>query len=428
MSRLEFRGEAVDPTDPSDLSTNVDALPRLAVFHDEYSPSMFDLVEASRGLCRLVWIVGYSSHQSPIRILSRFGDVVDLTRLTAGERMSFLATLQPDGVIVFSDRPLRMAAEMAAHLSLPFHSPPSSCLLTDKLAQRTALKRAGIPVPAFASIRSGQIEGRFPFPAVLKPRAGAGSRDTFKVESLQQVADALAGCDPDEEFILEEWLPDRSTQTGLAADMVSVESVVRGGVVDHIAVTGRFPLAPPFRETGLFLPSDFGPVDREMAIAVAGEAIDALQPSHGFLHTEVKMTPDGPRIIEVNGRLGGGISGLISRLGGPSLLRWAIRIALGMPIGPVPVIPASPVAFYLYFLAPLGVTKVESMNGVPELHALAGVDEVHVNRRTGDTVSSQMSGHLDHLIRLDGMVGSHAELDTLIRELIPSVLELRFSR
>jgi biotin carboxylase len=400
-------------------------LPRLAVFLDEYTPSMYELFEASLGLCRLVWIVGSTGHISPIRALSKFGDVVDVLDMDEAERVNLLISLRPAGVAVFSDGPQLLAAHVAAELDLPFHSPHTARLLTDKLAQRTALQAAGGPVPAFALVRSGEVGNHFPFPAVLKPQSGTGGRDTFKVHDLDQVAEKLARCNPDEEFILEEWLPDRTTPHGLAADLVSVESVAYGGVIHHMAVTGRFPFAPPFRETGLFLPSDLSAARRDAVLAVAGAAIDALRVHHGFLHTEIKMTPDGPRIVEINGRLGGGISGLVSRLGGPDLFERALRLALGKDPEPFPVLPENPIAFYLYFLPPPSATVVESVTGMQALRTMAGVDQAQLNRRPGDAVSSQESGHLGYVIRIDGTANSHAELAVLCED-ITTAVEVRF--
>jgi hypothetical protein len=86
--------------------------------------------------------------------------------------------------------------------------------------------------------------------------------------------------------------------------LVSVESIVREGVIEHFMVTGRFPFAPPFRETGLFLPSDLGLAERDSVTSLATAAAAAMKVRHGFLHTEIKMTPAGPRIVQVNGRLG----------------------------------------------------------------------------------------------------------------------------
>ena len=404
----------------------MDERPRLAVFHDETSISIMQAFEVAHDWCRIAWVVGWSPDKPPIRLLSRFGDVLDVTGMNEAQAVAYLTTHALDGVIAFTDAPIRLAAAVAEKLNLPFHTAHSARLLTDKVAQRTALQNAGLPVPAFASVRQGDFESNVPFPAVLKPREGAGGRDTFRIENSDQLAEALGKCDPDEEFILEEWLPDRSSH-GSSADLVSVESVVREGTIEHIAVTGRFPFAPPFRETGLFLPSDLGSTDQAAVIALAGAAAEAMQVRQGFLHTEVKMTPDGPRIVEVNGRLGGGISGMIARIGGPSLLVWAVRLALGQDIGPMPVLSDSKIAFYYFIVSPLLATQVGSIEGLSELSTLRGIDEVRLNRPAGDTVDSRESTHQGNVIRIDGMVGSHAELFDLIDRQIPSTVRLTWT-
>jgi biotin carboxylase len=401
----------------------MDERPRLAVFHDATSISILQAVEVAHDWCRIAWVVGWSRDKPPLRLLSRFGEVLDVTGMNEAQAVEHLTAHALDGVIVFTDGPIRLAAAVAEKLDLPFHSVHSARLLTDKVAQRKALEDAGLPVPAFAAVRPGDFEANVPFPAVLKPREGAGGRDTFKIESSDQLADALAKCDPDEEFILEEWLPDRAPH-GPSADLVSVESIVREGTIEHIAVTGRFPFAPPFRETGLFLPSDLGPADKAAVTALAGAAAEAMQVRQGFLHTEIKMTPDGPRIVEVNGRLGGGISGMIARTGGPSLLVLAVRLALGQDIGPLPVLTDSQIAFYYFIVSPLLATQVESVEGSSELSTLPGIDEVRLNRQPGDAVDSRESTHQGHVIRIDGMVGSHSELFDLVERKIPSTVHL----
>jgi biotin carboxylase len=397
--------------------------PRLAVFHDEMSVSILQAFEAAHDWCSITWVVGWSPNYPPLRLLSRFGDVLDVMGMDEAQAAEFLAAHELDGVIVFTDAPIRLAAAVAEKLNLPFHTVESARLLTDKVAQRAALQDAGLPVPFFAAVRQGEHETNVPYPAVLKPREGAGGRDTFKIENSDQLAGALSECDPNEEFILEEWLPDRAP-LGPSADLVSVESMVREGTIEHIAVTGRFPFAPPFRETGLFLPSDLGTAEVAAVTTLAGAAIEAMQVRQGFLHTEIKMTPDGPRIVEVNGRLGGGISGMIARIGGPSLLVWAVRLALGQDVGKLPILTASKIAFYYFIVSPLSAVQVATISSLDELGALPGVDDVRLNRPPGDTVDSRESSHQGHVIRIDGMVGSHSELFDLIDRRIPSTVHL----
>ncbi len=395
---------------------------RLAVFDDSTSISVLPFFEIARAYCSIVWVIGWSPKKHPTRLLSRFGEVADVTGMTDADALEYLTSLQLDGVVVFNDPPIRLAAAVAERLGLRFHSRHTAQLLTDKLAQRTALHDAGLPVPAFAPVRHGEAAAGVPFPAVLKPRAGAGSRATFSVHSAEEVADALATCDPEEEFILEEWLPDRSDAHGLACDIVSVESVARDGVIEHLMVTGRFPFAPPFRETGLFMPSDFDEADKVAVTDLTGLALKAVGVREGLLHTEIKMTPYGPRIVEINGRLGGSLNQLMDRIGGPSLHAWAVQLALGGDIGPVPVLPESPVAFFHQVQAPQFATEVVSIEGLDTLAALPGVQQVQVKRPPGSMLDSKKGGVADHVVKIDGLVASHHEL-LLLNQKIASTLQ-----
>jgi biotin carboxylase len=412
---------------PSEAFTPESAdLPTLAVFYDEDSTPIFELVRLAHGLCRLVWVVGWWPGSRPFRGLSRFGEVLDVTGMDDSGAVGHLAAQPLDGLLTYDDSAMEMVAAVAHRLGLPFHRRPTARLLADKLAQRGALRDAGLPVPVFAAVRAGDSDVDVPFPAVLKPRTGTGSRDTYQVESARQVAAALARCDPDEGFILEEWLPDLTPQRGLAADVVSIESVARDGRVDHLTVTGRFPFAPPFQETGSFMPSDLSPGDQEEVKRLAGAAIAALGIHHGIVHTEVKMTPAGPRIIEINGRLGGSVSGLLSRLGGPSMYEWSMKLALGHDVGPLPAITGTPIAFYRFLVAPVGATHIRAIEGADRLAALPGVDQVQVNRRPGDPVDAMKSSHAQHVVRVDGSVDSHAELADLVHGQISSTVRLTF--
>lgn len=57
-------------------------------------------------------------------------------------------------------------------------------------------------------------------------------------------------CGDGELFVLEEFL--HGADSGPFGDYVSVESLVLDGIPHHFALTGKFPLAEPFREVGQF--------------------------------------------------------------------------------------------------------------------------------------------------------------------------------
>jgi biotin carboxylase len=399
-------------------------LSRVAVFLDSTSVSVMKVHEAAQDVCQLVWVIGWSPSFPPIRMLSKLGEVADVSSLSAEQSVERIAELHVEGVVVFNDDPIRLAAAVANRLGLIFHTPETAILLTDKLAQRQALQEAGVPVPRFVQVGLRGIEGEMTFPAVLKPRSGAGSRDTYRVNSESEVTQILKTCSPNEEFILEEYIPDRPAASPIAADVVSVESVVRGGAIEHVALTGRFPFAEPFRETGSFLPSDVAISERSAVYAVASASIEALGVCDGIIHTEVKLTPLGPRIVEVNGRLGGGIDAMMTRAGGPPLCEWALRLALGEEVGSIPAGEITSVAFFKFIVGPVGATSLESIEGLDALRHLEGVEEIRVNRRPGEPVDSRESSFHSYAVRIDGLADSHKRLDVLINELIPSTLHV----
>src|SRR5580658_8041806 len=102
-------------------------------------------------------------------------------------------------------------------------------------------------------------------------------------------------------MVLEGYLADDADRPATPyAAYVSVESVTSEGVISHLALTGRFPLAENFRETGFFIPAALSEDDQAAALQLATEVIEAIGVTTGCLHTEVKFTLDGPRVIEVN--------------------------------------------------------------------------------------------------------------------------------
>jgi biotin carboxylase len=409
-----------------DKDIPVDELPRVALFQPDIGPSLFEPLAASRDLCRIVWIVGWQPGRPAADIHRRFGEVVDVSGLSFQGAVAQIVSARPDGVAVQSDAPIEMAAAVAERLKLVFHSVKTARLLSDKMAQREALSAAGLAVPRFGAVRFGDSDVDVPFPAVLKPRAGAGSRDTFKVESKEEVAELLATCDPREEFILEEWLSDSTNQRKFAADLVSVETIVRQGDVRHIEVTGRFPFALPFRETGSFMPSDLGDDDKAVVREVATAAIQALGITDGVIHTEVKMTLDGARLIEVNGRVGGSISVLMSKIGGPSMTRLVLQVALGLDVGEIPSVNASSIGFYRLLVGPVGATRLVAVEHIDDVSTIPGVLEVSMNRKPGDEVNARLSAFTDNAVRVDGLVHSYEELLDVM-ERIDATLTLTFS-
>jgi biotin carboxylase len=170
------------------------------------------------------------------------------------------------------------------------------------------------------------------------------------------------------------------------ADYVSVESLVAGEKISHLAVNGRFPLAEPFRETGFFIPADLAGAERVAVLEMATAALAGLKVRTGGFHTEIKLTPDGPRVLEVNGRLGGGVPEMLFQASGESLMALSMRLALGEAVERSSPIPCTRIGWRFLVQPPATARRVVSIEGLDRLAQLTGVNSVFLNRVPGDAI------------------------------------------
>jgi biotin carboxylase len=295
---------------------------------------------------------------------------------------------------------------MAEELGLDYHPPEVARRLVDKLCQREALRNGGLPTPLCWEVPVGRdpaaveaLAAEVEFPAVLKPRSSSGSQYTTPVadagDLVRQVAMLPPQAGGETGMFVEQYLPGLATgPNGRFADYVSVESLVAHGEISHLAGNGRFPMAEPFRETGAFIPAELPQAQLEGALDVATAALRALGVRTGGFHTEIKLTPAGPRVIEVNGRLGGGVAEMLFQASGVSLLRLSIRVALGEPVVVDGPIVCARVGWRFMFQLPMSARRVVSIEGLDRLAERPGVNTVFLNRAPGDPVDwREGTGH-----------------------------------
>jgi len=83
-------------------------------------------------------------------------------------------------------------------------------------------------------------------------------------------------------------------------------------------------------------------------------------------------------------------------------VRWALRLALGLEVGDIPVVSAPPIAFFRWIVSPIDATVVSRVEGMDAARNLEGVDDAILNRAVGDHVDSRESPFLNHVVRIDG--------------------------
>ncbi len=402
--------------------------PILAVVYDLGSASPRDIALACRDVCGLVFVCPDQDDWSEqtMEVLASLAPVV---RGDADDPATIAASLRRHGVtgiVTFADRTMPLTSQLATALGLDHHAPDVVRRLTDKYPQRARLAEAGVATPRYARIDSAAdlpaALDAIGYPAVLKPRAGGLSRNTHLVsdrdECVAAVHDALR---TESSLILEEMLVGDPAVAGDGwGDHVSVETVLFEDEVVFAAVTGKFPLAPPFRETGNVYPSTLDDAVAEAVRAEAVWAVRALGVRSGVCHTEVKLTADGPRVIEVNGRMGGFVGEHIAATTGYSLLDAVVAIAIGRRPAPAPTKPANQVAYMVSLFPPMESRTITALAGLPEARRLPGVDRIVLGKTAGAAVDWR-AGSLEYLVRVHGTTTDHAALRELVDTLATTI-------
>ncbi|GAA3682928.1 ATP-grasp domain-containing protein [Lentzea roselyniae] len=329
------------------------------------------------------------------------------------------AVLRFDGVISSCDYYLPTVARVAAHLGLPGPDPHAVERACRKDLTRTALRDAGVPGPRFALADDwpalAKAAAELGYPLVVKPVDLCAGMHVRKVAGEPELREAFAALEafpvnarnqPRVRTVLLEEL--------LTGPEVSVETVTTDGATQVVGVTDKSIAGDPwFVESGHMFPADL-PTDEAAAVAVA--AIEALGLDHGVAHTEVKLTPDGPKLVEVNPRPAGNqITELVRRVTGIDLPSAYAQLAVG---GRPELRPADTGvrSAAICFLLPPRSGLVAAVHGTETLGTAPDVVEWKVKgagHRAGDPTSN--NSYLGHVVVTDPAgLGARARAERLV--------------
>jgi biotin carboxylase len=215
-----------------------------------------------------------------------------------------------DGVLCWDEGLILQSAHVAATLGLPGGDPETIGRCRDKHLTRGALAAGGVPQPQSALAASLEqalaAAERIGYPVVLKPRALAASLGVVKVhtpaELEAQFAFARDTTVPgaphhDVSVLVEEYAP---------GPEISVDCAVSGGDVSAMFVARKeVGYAPYFEEIGHRVDAADPLLHDARIDEILRTTHRALRFRDGMTHVELKLTPTGPKVIEVNARLGG---------------------------------------------------------------------------------------------------------------------------
>jgi biotin carboxylase len=249
----------------------------------------------------------------------RFADrrcIVSTEDEPALERLA--AALDLDGIVSpGTDWPVAVAARIAEKLGLPHPvSGKTAVLATSKLRQRERLAAAGVAQPRWQMVTDGAVE--IEPPCVVKAPDRQGQKGLTLVRTRAELAPAVA-----------------TARAASRTGAVLVEELVDGPEVTVIGfdgrsllVTDRLTAQPP--AFGVALAHVWPSRAEGRTLDVAERAVAALAIERGPTYTQLRVGADGPQVVEVAARLGGGHDAELAEAAlGIPLDDWAIDAALG---------------------------------------------------------------------------------------------------
>ncbi|MBI5201140.1 MAG: ATP-grasp domain-containing protein [Elusimicrobia bacterium] len=250
-----------------------------------------------------------------------------------------------DGALTFWEEDIPLCAALCERFGWVGHPVEAALNSRNKLRTRQVLEKAGLGrySTAFAKVASGKdLEkevSRIGFPCVLKPAWGAESQFVVRCETLEEAKSAL-------EYIQANMTPrfdpiyaygtEILCERFLEGAEVDMDILVQDGTIKFHAYTDNFPTKEPFFiETGDAMPSRHESSDLKAVYAMAEAIIPALGLKNGALHLEAKITPEGPRLVELNARMGGDyLYDWIKTVWGVDMIEESLRIVLGLNCDP----------------------------------------------------------------------------------------------
>ncbi|WP_201777670.1 ATP-grasp domain-containing protein [Ornithinibacillus californiensis] len=293
--------------------------------------------------------------------------------------------IKPEAVMTLaSDMPIRTVAAVGEKCNLKTISFETALNATDKGRMRRKLKEMNVPVPNFYIVSNMeqylQVIKRFRGKFIVKPADSSGSRGIVLVDDLNNINEAFSYAKKHSksgEILVEEYM---------VGPEVSVETLTIEGKTHVIAITDKLTTgAPHFVEMGHSIPSQLPSRVQNEIKKVAIAATEAIGIEVGPSHTEIIITPEGPKIVELGARLGGDniTTHLVPLATGIDMVECSLRLALGEDV----ILPQkqSKASAIRYLKADVGILK--SVNYPNTLKQKKGVKEIVLTKNLGDRIT-----------------------------------------
>jgi biotin carboxylase len=316
--------------------------------------------------------------EHPLSVVDR---VIDVDTADADAIVAVLVdadgTPLVDGVASFSDYHTVVAATVARRLGMPGPDPAAVEAANQKHVLRELVGDQPYNIKHVLVSDASELPAAvraLGFPMIAKPPAEAISYGVRRVDneaelaeafaSLHQITASLRGQPRTGDVLLEQYVfgPEVSVETMTVAGRTVVYGVTSKDLFHE----------PAYIECGHTFPVPLPDDERAALYAAVRGTLAAIGYEHGPCHTEVRLTADGPRVIEANPRTPSScMTMLVTDVTGRSPILDTWLLALGMQPELEPVVTQGGAAVRMIYppdpgelIEVLGIEKARQVPGV----------------------------------------------------------------
>lgn len=326
-------------------------------------------------------VVDYNPNAIGVKYADEFYNVstTDIEGIT-----NLAEKIMPDGIMTLAtDLPMRALAFATTKLGLPGISFDTAIKSTDKGEMIKAFESFGVKHPWYLIINDNneldRIISTIQFPCVIKPVDNAGNRGVCYINNKDELVQKYKYSFENSHsgrVIIEEYMEGQE---------VSVEIIVYNHDVHILAITDKLTLGKPyFVEIGHAEPSQ----QSENIIAaikdLAIKAVQAIGINNSPAHVEIMVTKDGPKMVELGSRLGGGCitTHLVPLSTGIDMVKSVMNLSLGLE--PDLNIMFNKGSALRHIIGVDGI--IEGISGLDNARKVPGVVELTMMKNIGDEI------------------------------------------
>lgn len=226
---------------------------------------------------------------------------------------TFYVKTKFSAVITFLDKGVEPCSWVTQHLNLPGNPHLAAKATRDKYFMRQILEKNAIPHPKFKFIESfsdlAAAANIIGYPLIFKPVGATLSKGIFKINAASDLEPSYKAMlelsnpkhDPNFLFYPKGYIAEEF----MSGKEFSVEGIASQGKIYFAGVTEKWTNPDNFIEIQHVFPARIDSEIHKIILNATQQALRAINWQCGGFHIEVMLTEQGPRIVEMNGRLGG---------------------------------------------------------------------------------------------------------------------------